>query len=67
MWKKLSDFIHYAKQMIAANDRVNNEFYAAPVFNYAIRDGKKIIIKEVDKFFSLGVPEDYEKNKNLGG
>lgn len=63
-WKRAADFIRYAEQMMAANDRVRNEFYAAPVFNYAIKDGKNIIIKEAEEFYPLGVPEDYEKNKD---
>lgn len=56
-WSKGSDFVKYAEQMIAANDRVNNEFYVAPVYNYAIRDGKKICITHVDKVYELGTPE----------
>lgn len=59
-WSKGSDFVKYAEQMIAANDRVNNEFYAAPVYNYAIRDGKKICITQVDKVYELGTPEYLE-------
>ena len=59
-WSKGSDFVKYAKQMIAANDRVNNEFYVAPVYNYAIKDGKKIRITQVDKVYELGTPEYLE-------
>lgn len=57
-WRFGSDFIKYAKQMIEKNDRVNNEFYIAPVFNHAIKDGKKIITYEVEKMWGLGTPED---------
>jgi len=39
-WKKGSDFVKYAEQMINKNVRVNNEFYVCPVFNEAIADGK---------------------------
>ena len=56
-WKHGSDFVKYAEQMIEANDRVNNEFYVAPVYNYAVKDCKKIIITKVDKLYSLGTPE----------
>lgn len=56
-WAKGSDFVKYAKQMIEANDRVNNEFYVAPVYNYAIKDGKQICITKVDKVYELGTPE----------
>jgi dTDP-glucose pyrophosphorylase len=59
-WSKGSDYVKYAEQMIAEKFRVNNEFYTAPVFNFAIRDGKKIRIKEIDKMWGIGVPEDLQ-------
>ena len=40
-WKKGSDFVKYAEEMINENIRVNNEFYVCPVFNQAIKDSKK--------------------------
>lgn len=64
-WSRGSDFVKYAEQMIEANDRVNNEFYVAPVYNYAIKDGKKIVITYVDKVYELGTPyrlEDYARH-----
>lgn len=57
-WKKGSDYVKYAEQMIDRNIRVNNEFYVAPVFNQAIEDGKKIRIKDAAKMWGLGTPED---------
>ena len=59
-WKKGSDFVHYAEQMIAKNIRVNNEFYVCPVFNEAIQDGKKFRIFEIEKngMWGIGTPED---------
>ena len=57
-WKHGSDFVKYANQMIANDVRVNNEFYVCPVFNEAIADGKDIRIKEVNKMWGLGTPED---------
>jgi beta-phosphoglucomutase-like phosphatase (HAD superfamily) len=70
-WKKGSDYVKYAEQMILYNDRVNNEFYVCPVYNYAIKDNKKIRIINCDKFWGIGVPNDYMyfidnyKNNNL--
>ena len=46
--------------MIKNNTRVNNEFYVCPVFNEAIRDNKKIKIKNVDSMWGLGTPEDVD-------
>ena len=41
-WKRGSDFVNYAEDMIDKNIRINNEFYVCPVFNQAINDNKKI-------------------------
>jgi HAD superfamily hydrolase (TIGR01509 family) len=57
-WKKGADFVKYAEQMIENNVRVNNEFYVCPVFNEAIKDGKKIKIYDVPEMWGLGTPED---------
>jgi hypothetical protein len=59
-WKKGSDFVKYAEQMINKNIRVNNEFYVCPVYNEAILDNKKILNFQVDKMWGLGTPEDLE-------
>jgi dTDP-glucose pyrophosphorylase len=57
-WKQGSDFVKYAEQMIEENVRVNNEFYVCPVFNEAIKDGKKIKTYNIEKMWGLGTPED---------
>jgi len=57
-WKKGSDYVKYAEQMIDKNIRVNNEFYVCPVFNEAISDRKKIKIFNINKMWGLGTPED---------
>ena len=59
-WKKGSDFVKYAEQMIEDNSRTNGEFYVAPVYNWAIKDGKKIAIYMVDEIYELGTPEYLE-------
>ena len=63
-WKKGSDFVKYAEQMIHDNSRTNGEFYVAPVYNWAIKDGKKVGIYMVDKLYSLGTPEDLQEYLN---
>jgi HAD superfamily hydrolase (TIGR01509 family) len=59
-WRKGSDYVKYAEQMIQKNIRVNNEFYVCPIFNEAIKDGKKIKIFKIqnDKMWGIGTPED---------
>ena len=60
-WKKGSDFVKYAEQMIKDNSRTNGEFYVAPVYNWAVRDGKRVGVFMVDKCYSLGTPEDLQE------
>ena len=57
-WKKGSDYVKYAEQMIEKNIRTNNEFYVCPVFNEAIQDGKKVRIKDIKRMWGIGTPED---------
>jgi len=59
-WKKGSDYVKYAEQMIEKNIRVNTEFYVCPVFNEAIDDDKKIKIKHIENMWGIGTPEDLE-------
>ena len=57
-YRKGSDFVRYADQMIEKNIRVNNEFYIAPVYNELIEDGKTLVPFYVSKMHGLGTPED---------
>ena len=57
-WKKGSDFVKYAEDMIEKDIRVNNEFYVCPVFNQAIEDGKEVRTFDIPKMWGLGTPED---------
>jgi len=57
-WKRGSDYVQFAEQMIANNTRVNNEFYVCPVFNEAIGAGRKIRIKGIEGMWGIGTPED---------
>jgi HAD superfamily hydrolase (TIGR01509 family) len=57
-WKKGSDYVKFAEQMINKDIRVNNEFYVCPVFNQAIEDGKEIRTYNIKGMWGLGTPED---------
>lgn len=57
-WRKGSDYVKYAEEMIKDENRVNGEFYVCPVFNYAIADGKRFKAKVVKKMWGIGTPED---------
>ena len=57
-----ADFVRGAREMIAANDRVNGEYYVAPVYNWLIRSGAQIGIfsigSEANGMYGLGIPAD---------
>jgi dTDP-glucose pyrophosphorylase len=61
-YKHGSQFVKAAKEMINANDRVNNEFYVAPAYNYMIREKLRVgymnIGSDRNGMYGLGVPED---------
>lgn len=57
-WKKGSDYVKYANQMIDRDIRTNGEFYVCPVFNLAIEDSKKFRVRNIEKMWGLGTPED---------
>ena len=57
-WKKGSDFVKFAEEMIEQDLRVNGEFYVCPVYNNAIRGGLKIRTFDTPKMWGLGTPED---------
>jgi HAD superfamily hydrolase (TIGR01509 family) len=57
-WKRGSDYVKYAEEMIEKNIRVNNEFYVCPVFNQAILSQSEIRIFNANKMWGLGTPED---------
>ena len=59
-WSKGSDYVKYAQQMISKGITTKNEYYVCPVFNEAIADGKKIRMKEIQKMWGLGTPEDLD-------
>jgi len=59
-WRKGSDYVKYAERMIEKNIRTNGEFDVCPVFNQAIEDGKKFKIRNINKMWGLGTPEDLD-------
>jgi len=58
------DFVEGADEMIKRNQRVNNEFYVAPVYNLLIEGGARIEVRQTGReyagMYGLGTPEDYE-------
>jgi len=60
-------FTDNAVDMIINNDRVNNEFYTCPVYNYLINADYKIGIFKIDKIkmHGIGTPEDLNEYLKL--
>lgn len=58
------DFVRAADAMIAADLRVNGEFYVAPCYNQLIAEGARILTmktgREYAGMYGLGIPEDLE-------
>lgn len=63
LFSKGSLFMDSAIDMIARNERVNNEFYTAPTYNYAIKNGARIgcFLMEFEQMHGIGTPTDLEK------
>jgi len=63
-YRKGSDFIWAAEQMIKKDFRVNNEFYVAPAYNELIAAGKKLdffnIGNDAEVMYGLGTPDDLQ-------
>ena len=67
MFRRGKDYVNAAIDMIEQNDRVNNEFYVCPVYNYAIQNNNKIGVYKIlsEAMHGLGTPEDLNLYKNL--
>ena len=61
-FSRASSFFDAAVDMIARNDRVNNEFYTCPVYNYMIAAGQRVGVYEIasSAMHGIGVPEDLD-------
>lgn len=59
-YRRGSEYVKYAEQMIQKEIRTNNEFYVCPIFNEFIGDSKTIKTFNVSAMFGLGTPEDLE-------
>ena len=57
-YRKGSDFVKYAQQMISKNIRVNNEFYVDSLCGELIKLGLQVYVFEVDFYVCWGTPND---------
>ncbi len=59
-YTRAKDFVEATVDMIIENDRVKGEFYTCPTYNYAIKDGLKIGIYNIEfnQMHGVGTPDD---------
>lgn len=60
-FRRGQDFVRHAEAMIVANERSNNEFYVAPVYNRLINAGGDVRANKIEKVWVLGTPEDLSR------
>lgn len=62
MFRRGHEFVNAAIDMIVKNDRVNNEYYVCPVYNYAIKNTNRIGIYNIpyEAMHGIGTPEDLD-------
>lgn len=63
LFRSGKDFVDSAIEMILRQDKVNNEYYTAPVYNYILANNKKIGIYNIESrcMNGIGTPSDLEK------
>jgi len=59
-YTKGAEYVNACIDMIIENDRVNNEFYTCPTYNYAIQENAKIGIFNIEfkQMHGIGTPDD---------
>jgi NDP-sugar pyrophosphorylase family protein len=69
LFSKGAEFVRAAKKMIAADDRVNNEFYTCPIYNYLIEDGGEVGVYDINyqDMHGIGTPDDLNQYLRLIG
>jgi len=57
-WRRGSEFVRHADEMVARGLKSNGEYYVAPVYNLAVAEGARFSLSFCDKMWGLGVPAD---------
>lgn len=60
-WKDGRQFEQSVIDMMAKDDRVNNEFYTCPTYNYLLKQGCAVTTFNVDTMQGIGTPEDLQQ------
>ena len=60
-WKKGSEYVRCAEQMIEKDIRHNNEFYVCPVYNQLIESGGMVLPYAMPQMIGMGTPEELDR------
>jgi dTDP-glucose pyrophosphorylase len=63
-FRRGSDFVKNAEEMISQNDRINGEFYADQVIKYCLKNNLRVMAFEVAKYLCWGTPQEYKNYEN---
>lgn len=61
-FKNKSILVKYGNELLASNQTINQEYYASMIYNFMIKDGKKVWVPDnVEQFCQWGTPEDLQE------
>jgi dTDP-glucose pyrophosphorylase len=66
-FRRASTFVHCVESMIAAERRLNGEFYMDVALDECVRLGYRVSPWEVREYVCWGTPKDYESNRDWQG
>jgi choline kinase len=55
-----AEFFEAAESAFAKNETIKGEFYVAPLYNYLIAKGRRLIVDVADEVNILGTPEEFK-------
>ncbi len=62
-FKRGSDFVKFADEMIKRKISIKNEYYVTPIFNLFVENNKKIVTMPVKQMWPLGNPDEIHQFK----
>jgi len=57
-WRRGSDYVRAADDMVARGLKSNGEYYVAPVYNIGVAEGARYSLSFCNRMWGLGVPSD---------
>ncbi len=58
-FRRAGDLFAAIDELVASNQRVNNEFYLDQVPNLYVKSGRRVVVFEVEKYIGWGTPRDH--------